>query len=323
MKLVLFHGKGGTIDRGGGLSHRAILAQPFAAPGGRIKITEQGEVVAAKYSHPTIARRNLEQLLSAVILANVKPQNSPSGSAQIRRWESMMDELATASERAYRSLVFEEPDFVRYYAQATPIRTLLEKPVAGTRPGARPGQGSSSGAAQIPLERLRAIPWVFSWVQSRHMLSAWYGLGSAIETFHQRHGDKGLEELKVMAQQWPFARVVWENAQASLAKSDLKIAQAYASLVQPKSVREKIFNKIHAEYNKSVKWVLALTGCKELLESQPVLRHSILLRNPYVDPLHILQVRALEMLRKKHHAQWLQMIRLTIHGIAYGMKSTG
>lgn len=324
VKLVLFHGKGGTIDRGGGLSHRAILAQPFAAPGGRIKITEQGEVVAAKYSHPVIARRNIEQLLSAVLLANLAPPVSKVRDSQLRRWEAMVEELADASENAYRSFVFENPDFVPYYAQATPILTLLEQPVAGTRPGARPGTESGSKES-FPLGSLRAIPWVFSWIQSRHMLSSWYGIGSALESFRARHGAAGLKELSVMAHHWPFARVLWENAQASLAKTDLKIASAYAGLVQPVALRKRVFDQIQAEYNKSVQGVLGITGCQALLETQPVLRNSIVLRNPYVDPLHVLQVRCLKEIHDGagSRQKWLDLLRLTVHGVAYGMKSTG
>ena len=328
VKLVLFHGKGGTIDRGGGLSHRAIIAQPFAAPGCRIKITEQGEVVSAKYSHPTIACRNIEQLVSAVLLANLMPNGNGSPSAeQLGRWETIMEELAQISEQAYRSFVFEDPDFIRYYALATPIQILLEAPVAGTRPGARP----SSSVEYIPwtISQLRAIPWVFSWVQSRHMLSAWYGIGSAIDTFRRRHGEEGMKELRQMAQNWPFARVIFENAQASLGKTDLSIARAYAHLVEPSQVRKKIFKQIQAEYKMSVKGLMSATGQRMLLEKQPVLKHSILLRNPYVDPIHMLQVRGLrELSREKKtspeaQSQWLELVRLTIHGVAYGMKSTG
>ena len=323
IQLVLFHGKGGTIDRGGGLSHRAIVAQPFAAPGCRIKLTEQGEVVAAKYSHPTIARRNIEQLVSAVLLANLVQGGSASRDRSVKRWEEMMEELAEISERAYRSFVFEDPDFIRYYSLATPIQILLGAPVAGTRPGARP---SSLEAQPWTIPQLRAIPWVFSWVQSRHMLSAWYGLGSAIETFRRRHGAAGIKELYLMDQSWLFARVLWENAQASLAKTDLSIAQAYASLVHPPEIRDRIFRRIRAEYGKAVRGILQITGQHTLLEHQPVLRHSILMRNPYVDPLHVLQVRGMEELKGNlatSQARWQELIRLTIHGIAYGMKSTG
>ena len=325
VKLMLFHGKGGTIDRGGGLSHRAILAQPFAAPSGRIKITEQGEVVAAKYSHPVIALRNLEQMVSAVLLANLSP-SSRLGERQLKRWEGMMEELSLASEAAYRSFVFENPDFVPYYAQATPIQIFLETPMAGTRPGTRPGS-KSKGKGRFPLKTLRAIPWVFSWIQSRHMLSSWYGIGSAIESFKRRHGEAGFRELAAMARDWPYARVIWENAQASLAKTDLKIARAYAGLVQPSGLRERVFHQIQAEYARAIHGLQEITGSQTSLENQPVLRHSILLRNPYVDPLHVLQVRCLRELRarrgKSQHARWLELLKLTVHGIAYGMKSTG
>ena len=325
IKLMLFHGKGGTIDRGGGLSHRAILAQPFAAPAGRIKITEQGEVVSAKYGHPVIALRNLEQMLSAVLLANLSSA-SRVPDRQLKRWEGMMEELSLASEAAYRAFVFENPDFVPYYAQATPIQIFLETPMAGTRPGARPGS-QGGGKGPFPLKALRAIPWVFSWIQSRHMLSSWYGIGSAIESFKRRHGESGLKELSLMARDWPYARVVWENAQASLAKTDLKIARAYAGLVQPASLRERVFHQIQTEYIRSVHGLQEITGSQTLLETQPVLRHSILLRNPYVDPLHALQVRCLQEIRRRRdrsrQRRWLELLKLTVHGIAYGMKSTG
>ena len=325
IKLILFHGKGGTIDRGGGLSHRAIVAQPFAAPGCRIKITEQGEVVAAKYTYPVIARRSLEQLISGVLLANLGTSYQAKES-QLRRWEAMMEELAESSRAAYRAFVFGNRDFLPYYIQATPIQLFLEAPVAGTRPGARPESGGRKET--FPLEGLRAIPWVFSWIQSRHMLSSWYGIGSAIEVFRERHGEAGMKELSQMAREWPFARVVWENAQASLAKADLKIASAYASLVQPVRVHRKVFEQMQTEYQKSVQGVLALTGCQALLETQPVLRNSILLRNPYVDPLHILQVRCLQEVRRQgaspeRQKRWMELLRLTVHGVAYGMKSTG
>lgn len=326
VRLTLFHGKGGTIDRGGGLSHRAILAQPFAAPEGRIKITEQGEVVAAKYSNPVIAERNLEQMVSAVLLANLAPPVSRVSRRQLRRWEQMLEELADRSAAAYRAFVFENSDFLSYYVQATPIQLFLEKPVAGTRPGARP-KGQAGAGNGFPLEGLRAIPWVFSWIQSRHMLSSWYGIGSAIEAFRSRHGTAGLKELGIMARAWPFAHVLWDNAQASLAKADLKIAAAYASLVRPAALRRRVFDQIRTEYSKAVHGVLVITGCQNLLETQPVLRNSILLRNPYVDPLHILQVRCLQEMRRSGSARrrnrWLDLLRLTVHGVAYGMKSTG
>lgn len=330
VKLILFHGKGGTIDRGGGLSHRAILAQPFAAPGCRIRLTEQGEVVAAKYSHPVIARRNLEQLLSAVLLAGSSAPDDGASRRKMRRWEQIMEELAESSESAYRGFVAESPDFLKYYAQATPIQAVLERPIAGTRPGARPRDGERIGPGRpsdLVFDQLRAIPWVLSWIQSRHMLSAWYGIGSAIESFQNRHGERGLRELREMSQVWPFAQVVWENAQASLAKTDLTIARAYAGLVRPSALRERIFRRIESEYKRSVRGVLALTGRESLLADQPILRHSIRLRNPYVDPLNILQVLSMKEVRRnkrpEEKASWQRLLRLTIHGVAYGMKSTG
>jgi phosphoenolpyruvate carboxylase len=316
IKLRLFHGKGGTIDRGGGASHRSLRAQPHAAPGGRIRITEQGEVISLKYSNPAIAQRNLEQLTSAVIAVRCLPTAQPVA-AQLSQWEEDMNRLARLSLDAYQQLVYHTPEFAEYFSQATPI-DLIEHLRLGSRP-ARRRQTTDIG-------QLRAIPWVFAWTQSRHLLSAWYGVGHALEEF-QRQEAAGLAKLREMYQHWPFFRALLENAEVSLAKTELGIASQYARLVRSPPVLDKIFGLIRREYDRSVAMILKITEQRELLENQPVLAQSIRRRNPYVDPLNSLQIRFLARWRQASQAQRTETLRrllaLTVHGIAFGMKSTG
>ena len=241
IKLRLFHGKGGTIDRGGGASHRSLRAQPHAAPGGRIRITEQGEVISLKYSNPAIAQRNLEQLTSAVIAVQCLPTAEPVA-AQLSQWEEHMNRLARLSLDAYQQLVYHTPEFAEYFWQATPI-DLIEHLRLGSRPARR--------QQTTDIRQLRAIPWVFAWTQSRHLLSAWYGVGHALEEF-QRQEAGGLAKLREMYQHWPFFQALLENAEVSLAKTELGIAAQYARLVRSPAVRDKIFGLIRREYDRSV-----------------------------------------------------------------------
>ena len=304
VQLRFFHGKGGSIDRGGGMSHRSLRAQPQAAHGGRIRITEQGEVIALKYSNPVIAQRNLEQLTSAVIAANCLPV-PPTEPA----WVAVMDRLARTSFEFYQELVYRTPEFLTYFRQATPI-DLIEHLTIGSRPSRRSGAGD--------VRQLRAIPWVFAWTQSRHLLSAWYGIGQALEA----HGDTA--QLQAMYQRWPFFAALLDNAELSLAKTDLYIASRYASLVKEASVRRKVLAVIEAEYARSVRQVLAVTQRSQLLANQPVLAESIQLRNPYIDPLNYLQIRFLPRWRRATENEKLRrLLALTVNGIAFGMKSTG
>jgi phosphoenolpyruvate carboxylase len=321
----LFHGKGGTIDRGGGQSHRAIIAQPFAAQQGRIRITEQGEVVSLKYSNPIIAQRNLEQLVSAVIWTNLGPQPRKLIPEEVKRWEEIMNDLAKISYDYYHSFVYETPQFRQYYVEATPI-DLLELIRIGSRPAHRTGK--RDGIQTPRIEDLRAIPWVFSWVQSRHILSAWYGAGYALEEFVEREGEKGLAELQKMHRHWPFFQSLLENLQTSLVKTDMEIARLYANLVKDELARHEIFGQIEREYHRTEQMLTKITGVHDLLSAHPAMRESITLRNPYVDPLNFLQVRFLKEwrnggitppLRKKIQ----EILSLTINGIAFGMKSTG
>ena len=315
VKLRFFHGKGGSIDRGGGASHRSLRAQPHAAHGGRIRITEQGEVISLKYSNPDIAQRNLEQLTSAVIASQCLPDPTPP--AQLNRWEATMDELAASSFEFYQELVYRTPEFAEYFWQATPI-DLIEHLRLGSRPTRR--------QTTRDISQLRAIPWVFAWTQSRHLISAWYGLGHALEQFAETHAD-GLARLQEMQARWPFFRQLLDNAEISLAKTEPGIAREYAALVESEAVRDKIFGLFEAEYHRSVRMLLKISGRAKLLENQPVLAHSLQLRNPYVDPLNHLQIRFLKRWRTAGEKQRTEPLRrllaLTVNGIAFGMKSTG
>lgn len=314
VKLRFFHGKGGTIGRGGGSSYRSLRAQPHAAHGGRIRITEQGEVISLKYSNPVIAQRNLEQLTSAVIAVQCLPEPE---ARDLAAWEQHAGRIARWSFEHYQELVYETPEFAEYFWQATPI-DLIEHLRLGSRPTSR--------ATNSDIRQLRAIPWVFSWTQSRHLISAWYGVGHALKAFADRE-PHGMAKLRQMYQRWPFFRSLLDNAEVSLAKTDLEIARQYAALVESVAVREKIFGKIEQEYALSVAMLLDVTERKHLLENQPVLAQSLLLRNPYVDPLNYLQIRFLSTWRGADESQRTEELRrllaLTVKGVAAGMKSTG
>ncbi len=320
VKLELFHGKGGTIDRGGGESHRAILAQPYAASFGRIKLTEQGEVVAQKYANPVIANRNLEQLITAVVWTNLVSKKEFEKNKKIRGWEERMEILSDLSYSHYRKLIFDTPNFLDFYNQATPIRVLKM-----TKIGSRPALRSSKET----FEELRAIPWVFSWIQSRYIISAWFGIGHAMETYVTQRPE-GLAELQEMYQEWPFFRSLMNNVQTSLAKTDMSIASQYADMVTDDALKELIHGQIVSEHGRAVEKVLEVCRQKELLDSHTVLRDSIKQRNPYVDPLHYLQMRFLNEFRQssaelseQERKKLDELLLLTVNGIAFGMKSTG
>jgi len=320
VRLSFFHGKGGTIDRGGGQSHRSIQAQPFAAPHGRLRITEQGEVIALKYANLDIAMRNLEQLVTAVFDAHLLHFKRVE-KALIPEWEQFAEELAATSRECYRRLIYETPEFPQYFRQATPI-DLIEQLRLGSRPSHRFRTGD--------IRDLRAIPWVFAWTQSRHFLPSWYGLGSALEKFTSGHAPQGAGQLRRMYEGWPYFRILIDNAEMSLAKTDLYIAGRYAALVRPRALGQRIFGCIRDEFERSVRHVLAISGSSRLLERQPVVAESIRLRNPYVDPLNFLQIRFLEQWRRRQaHPRssgvdpLVHLLQITVGGIAFGMKSTG
>ncbi|HEX3052571.1 MAG TPA: phosphoenolpyruvate carboxylase [Aggregatilineaceae bacterium] len=313
--IELFHGRGGSIGRGGGSTNQAILAQSPISMQGRIKITEQGEVIAYRYNNKYIARRHLQQVMNAVLTA----VGTPIGNVVKPEWEAAMTFLADAGRDAYREFVYETPGFLDYWRQATPLNELTLMPI-GSRPAKR-GQG---GFAQI-----RAIPWVFSWMQSRAIIPSWYGVGTALEMYCGGDGDcPGVEMLRAMYQQWPFFYTLIENVQLDLAKADMGIADVYAGLVMDETLRETIFSRIKIEHQRACNGVMAITGQAAILGNVPVIRRSIDLRNPYIDPLNFIQVALVKDLRlmdesSRDYAELVQAVMATVNGIAAGMKTTG
>lgn len=313
---TLFHGRGGTIARGGGPANRAILAQPVGSVGGRIRITEQGEVIDDRYGHPAIARRHLEQVVHAVMMSSA-PGRQAEGAPKTE-WRAALDEMAEISFRAYRKLIYETPELLMYWNQATPIHEISRM-----RIGSRPSRRASSAA----FTSLRAIPWGFSWMQSRYVLPGWYGVGAGLAGYGTDGGRIG--RLQAMYREWAFFRTVIDNAQVSLAKADMGIARLYAELVEDEGLREMILGEIVAEFERTREWILRITGQREILDNDPTLQRSVRLRNPYVDPLNFLQVSLLRRLRGLEDMEGeeaegiLQAIFLTINGIAAGLKNTG
>lgn len=318
VNIMLFHGRGGTIARGGGPANRAILAQPPGSVNGRIRITEQGEVIDERYGHPAVARRHLEQVVHATLMASVDQRHGGTTQPQAE-WRAAMDELAAVSYKTYRRLIYETPELLDYWDAATPITEISQMRI-GSRPSRR--------TAKATFDSLRAIPWGFSWMQSRHVLPGWYGVGEALEAYG-RQSPEHVRRLQEMYRQWPFFQVVIDNAQVSLAKADMGIARLYANLVEDAAVRDKIFGEIERSFGRTVSWILRVTGQRELLDNDPVLQRSVRQRNPYVDPLNFVQVALLRRLRflpekdSPKAQQLLHAVFLTINGIASGLKNTG
>ena len=312
--LRLFHGRGGTVGRGGGPSYQSILAQPPGSVNGQIRVTEQGEVISSKYAEPEIGRRNLETLVSATMEATLLSHDSIGANAD--RYYPAMEKLASVSFAAYRNLVYETPGFKQFFLESTPIREM-----AGLHIGSRPPSRKNSDA----IEDLRAIPWVFSWSLSRMMLPGWYGFGHAVEAFVDQHGRRdGLALLQEMYQKWPFMQTLLSNMDMVLAKTDMGIASQYAELVEDVALREKIFKRIQEERTRSEKWLLAVTGHKELLEDNPTLARNIRNRTPYIDPLNHLQVELLRRYRSGEDSEEVKRsIHLTINGVTAGLRNSG
>lgn len=320
IELRLFHGRGGTVGRGGGPSHEAILAQPPETVAGRIKITEQGEVISSKYSLPEIALRSLELTTSAVIAASL-PQATRSAH-KLSRWKRVMEEISAEAFVAYRRFVRETPGFYDYFVQATPVEELQHLRI-GSRP-ARRKAGSKS------LDDLRAIPWVFGWTQSRHLLPGWLAVGTALENFIGRQPRANLRLLREMYEEWPFFHSTISNIEMTLAKADFQIARQYASRALDPQLGKRVFRMLEKEYERACRAVLQITGEKRLLDQSPVLQRSIAVRNPYVDPLSYLQVELLARRREgvsgvssSDREKLLYATLLTINGIAAGMRNTG
>ena len=311
IKLRLFHGRGGTVGRGGGPSYEAILAQPAGSVAGQIRITEQGEVISSKYAEPEIGRRNLETLVAATLEATLL---SSENEVEVG-YQEAMNELSAEALRAYRALVYETPGFSDFFQTATPISEIADLHV-GSRPTSR------SGSQRI--EDLRAIPWVFSWSLARIMLPGWFGFGSAVDAFVLRRGAPGLELLREMYERWPFFNTLLSNMDMVLAKSDLHIASRYAELVGDVELRDGIFGRIRDEHEGTVAHLLAITRQTELLEANPLLARSFRNRVPYIDPLNHLQVEALRRYRAGQTDDRVKRaILLTINGIAAGLRNSG
>ncbi|MFO1162549.1 MAG: phosphoenolpyruvate carboxylase [Reyranellaceae bacterium] len=308
--LRLFHGRGGSVGRGGGPSYEAILAQPAGALQGAIRITEQGEVIGGKYSNAEVGRRNLETLAAATLEASLVADQAPPPA----EWLAIMEELSAQAFRAYRSLVYETEGFDTYFRESTVLEEIATLNI-GSRPASR--------SARRRIEDLRAIPWVFSWAQCRLMLPGWYGFGAAIAALTAARPD-GLAVLQAMYRDWPFFRTTLSNMDMVLAKSDIAIASRYAELVGDGALREKVFGRVRQEWQASIDAVLAISGQQTLLESNPLLARSIRNRFPYIDPLNHVQIELL----KRHRAGdtdpgVVDGIHLSINGIAAGLRNSG
>ena len=319
IQLRMFHGRGGTVGRGGGPSYQAILAQPPGTVRGQIRLTEQGEVIGSKYANPEIGRRNLETLVAATLEATLlqPTRNAP------KAFLAAADELSRASMAAYRALVYDTPRFAEYFFAATPIREIAELNI-GSRPASR--------KATQKIEDLRAIPWGFSWGQCRLTLPGWYGFGTAVHTFLHRDGPKGVAAQKALLQkmvkQWPFFSTLLSNMDMVLAKSDLALASLYSELVPDKRLRKQVFTAIEAEWHRTADALALITGEKQRLVNNAALQRSMRHRFPYIDPLHHLQVELVRRYRAaENDADRNERVRRGIHisinGIAAGLRNTG
>ena len=312
VNLRLFHGRGGTVGRGGGPTHAAILSQPAGDFSGEIRITEQGEVLNWKYSDPILAEWNLEIVIAASLEALTRPEKTSAGADQ--QWESAMEQMSADAFHFYRNNIAENPDILPYFEQATPVNEL-----DNARLGSRPARRSASRN----LDELRAIPWVFGWMQSRHALPAWFGVGHALERFAAR-GSKQEQLLQEMFSRFALFNDLIRNVELAMSKADLAIAKLYASLVRDKELRERVWQIISDEFERTRRMLLVVKQQDKLLEKNPVLSRSIRLRNPYVDPMSLIQV---DLLRRKHsgnHSEELNYaLAATINGIAAGLHNTG
>jgi phosphoenolpyruvate carboxylase len=317
VKLRLFHGRGGTVGRGGGPTHRAIFAQPMDSFEGQLRITEQGEVLNFKYADEVLAERNLELMIAASLDALSRPNvRDPEGhftGVLKPEWEAALDELSAVSFAFYREHILDDPGVITYFEESTPVGEL-EHAMIGSRPARR--------KASKHIADLRAIPWVFGWTQSRLLVPAWFGVGFALGCYLERPGS--LELLRTMAREFPLFIDLIRNVEMALGKVDLATARLYATLVTDTKLRERVYDMIEAEFHRTVRAVLAVTRQKELLEKNQVLARSIRLRNPYVDPMHLIQV---DMLQRKRAGESTpevnRAIAATISGISAGLRNTG
>ncbi len=313
VELRLFHGRGGTVGRGGGPSYDAILAQPPGSVNGQIRITEQGEVISSKYSNPEIGRRNLETMIAATMEATLLHHHGDDSA--MPEYHRVMEQLSLNAFAAYRKLVYETPGFTEYFFIATPIREIAELNI-GSRPSAR--------KASDKIEDLRAIPWVFSWGLNRTLLPGWLGFGSAVKQFIAKEGEAGLAQLQAMYQNWAFFRGLMSNMDMVLSKTDMGIAASYSELVKDVDLRTRIFGAINQEHDDTLAMLFQVTGNTSLLQDNPAFARSLLTRTPYIDPLNHLQVALLLRHRAGDNDELVKRaIHLTINGIATGLRNSG
>jgi phosphoenolpyruvate carboxylase len=310
IKLTIFHGRGGTIARGGGPANHAIRAQPAGSINGRFRVTEQGEIIASRYANPELAHRHLEQITNAVLLASSPQKEGPIPA----KWRTALEEMSKIAQRAYRELVYETPGFIEFWESATPLDEIKRLQI-----GSRPASRAKLGA----VNQIRAIPWVFSWMQSRFNLPGWYSLGTGLASLND------LSLLQEMYDGWAFFRTLLNNSEMSLLKADMDISTLYVSLVPDKKLANEIFNSIFAEFERTHATVLRISRHNALLELEPVTQQAIQLRNPYVDPLNYIQVETLRRLRSlsdqegEEATSLREVMALTINGIAAGLRNTG
>jgi phosphoenolpyruvate carboxylase len=311
VRLRFFHGRGGSVGRGGGPSYEAILAQPPGAVQGELRLTEQGEVISSKYANREIGRRNLEALFAATVHASLDDTPQPSHDD----FHEAMDEISRDAMAAYRDLVYGTAGFVDYFRATTPLNEISELNI-GSRPASR--------KKSQEIEDLRAIPWVFSWAQCRVMLPGWYGFGAAVSSFVQRRGPEGEALLARMWREWPFFRTMLSNLDMLLAKADFSVAAGYRDLLADKALRDAVYSRLRTEFDATANAVFAITGTDAFLASNPTLARSIRNRIPYLDPLNHLQLELLRRHRAGDSDQRIENgIHLSINGLAAGLRNSG
>jgi len=308
VELLVFHGRGGSVSVGGGRTEALVRGLPPGALRGRLRVTEQGESINERYGQRAIALRSFEQAVSSVAMVAAAGQR---GEDLDPRWLAAMNLLAVASRAAYRSRVHDDPSFVEFFQAVTPV-DVIERMQIGSRPLTR--------ATGTGVEALRAIPWMFAWSQSRHLLPGWFGVGAGLRAVVEEHGAALLGDMYA---RWPFVATLLDGVEVALAKADMGIAEFYEQLAAPQ--HQYLANEIRREYELAERQILAVKGCARLLDSEPTLQRSIRLRNPYVDPIHLMQVDLLKRWREggREDRELFEALIASVNGIAQGLQGSG